>query len=193
MSRAGFTLLEMAVVLALMGFLMVGLQQGLHFGMTMRERSDAARDAISGLDAADRAIRRLIEQIEPNESGEAGDFTGTPLLLRCITELPSSAALAGSRIRATLGVDARHRLVLRWSAWPHVRVLSPEPEEETLILPDVDHIVIRYAADASGQRWLPVWDKGGVPPLIRVGLVFPPGDARSWPGIIAAPRRTGGP
>ena len=193
MKRNGFTLLEMVVVLAVLGLLLVGLQQGLHFGMTMRDRSTAAHDAISDLDAADRSIRRLIERIEPAETGEEPTIVGTALLLRCITELPSSAALSTPRIRATLGVNAQHQLVLRWQSWPHVHPLSPTPEEETVILPGVERIVIAYAAGDASQRWLPVWDAASPPTLIRIRLVFPAKDFRSWPDIIAAPRRNAGP
>ena len=61
--------------------------------------------------------------------------------------------------------------------------------ETTPILPGVDHIVIGYAADSTAQHWLPVWNGTGLPPLIRISLVFPPGDHRQWPDIIAAPKR----
>ncbi len=187
MRAPGFTLLEMLVVLVLLGLLIVGLQQGLSFGITASSRQEQSRDAIAGMDAADRAIRRMIEQIDPRDSNL---FGGTSRVLRCATDLPSSATLPSTHIQATLAVDEQHRLILRWSPLPHVKPIARRETEDTLVLQGVERIEIAYAADITARRWLPVWQEAGLPPLIRVRLIFPPGDSRVWPDIIAAPARS---
>lgn len=87
----GFTLLELLVVLVVLGFLMVGLAEGLHLGVQFWDRQRQAMDAVSELDATDRALRRLIEQMDPGGRIEMSDIDGTARTLRFTTQLPDAA------------------------------------------------------------------------------------------------------
>jgi general secretion pathway protein J len=91
-------------------------------------------------------------------------------------------------MRATLKVDASHRLVLRW--WPslHARRLRPQPPAptETELLRGVSRIELSFWR--TGGNWVSSWQSADLPALVRVRLQFPRGDPRHWPDIVAAPR-----
>ncbi len=110
----GFTLLELLVVLAVLGGLVVGLAQGLHFGVQLWNQQRRSLDGVSELDAADRALRGLIEQMDPGGRIETADIDGTAETLRFTSRLPEAAGAAQTRrAEVMLLVDPLHRLVLR--------------------------------------------------------------------------------
>jgi general secretion pathway protein J len=90
-------------------------------------------------------------------------------------------------MRATLRVDADHRLVLRWSPSVRARRLRPQPAAptETELLRGVSHIELAFWR--PGGDWVGSWQSADLPALVRVRLRFPPGDPRRWPDIVAAP------
>ena len=61
----------------------------------------------------------------------------------------------------------------------------PPPHRETL-LDDVDAINLDYW---DGSAWRGQWKETAPPSLIRIRIVFPEGDPRRWPDIVAAPAR----
>ena len=58
--QSGFTLLEMLVVLVVLGFLMVGLTQGVRAGLTMWGAQTRRVGETADLDAGARVLRRLL-------------------------------------------------------------------------------------------------------------------------------------
>lgn len=192
-STTGFTLLELLVVLAVLGFLIVGLTQGLHMGLQLWDRQRQALDAVSELDATDRALRGLIEQMDPGGRVEMSDVDGTTRTLRFTTRLPeAAAALPTRRAEVILGVDRLHRLLLRWTPSLHVVPLVPVRPVETVLLSGVDHIEISYRSGAPAAGWTPDWQSPIPPMLVRIHIAFAPTDPRLWPDIVAAPMRERG-
>ena len=190
---AGFTLLELLVVLVVLGFLMVGLAQGLHLGLQLWNRQQKALDAVSELDATDRALRGLIEQMDPGGRIEMSDIDGTARTLRFTTRLPEAAgALPTRRAEVMLLVDRLHRLMLRWTPSLHVVPLAPVRPIETVLLSGVDHIEIGYRSGAPAARWETDWQNPIPPLLVRIHIAFAPADPRLWPDIVAAPLRERG-
>src|SRR5439155_22425960 len=61
--QSGFTLLEMLVVLVVLGFLMVGLTQGVRAGLTMWGAQTRRIGETMDLDAGARVLRRLLNGI----------------------------------------------------------------------------------------------------------------------------------
>jgi prepilin-type N-terminal cleavage/methylation domain-containing protein len=57
--QGGFTLLEMLVVVAVLGFLMIGLTQGVRTGLTLWEAQSRRMGETAELDAAARVLRAL--------------------------------------------------------------------------------------------------------------------------------------
>jgi general secretion pathway protein J len=183
----GFALLELLIALTVLGFLLVGLAQGVHFGL-LAWASEA--DLTSGNDdfkTLDNTLRHLIEVADPGDDIDPAPFAGNSGRLDCITALPSAFdATTGRRIHATLLVDGDHRLVLRWQ--PSARTISlrpPSPPTETELLRGVSRIELAFWRPRSG--WLSTWRSPDLPTLVRVQLHFPARDPRRWPDIVAAP------
>lgn len=188
--EAGFTLLEILVALAVLGFLVLGLAQGARFGLGAWDVQSRLTGATVDLDAVDRTLRRMVEQILPTSDSRMPTLRGTSAGFECVTELPlAAAALPSRRAVVALGVDRARRLVLRWRPYRHARQLGPAPvPEESELLRGVERLEIAYWS-AAGGVWLNSWARAEPPDLLRIRLVFPRGDRRRWPDIIAAPMR----
>lgn len=189
---AGFTLLELLVGLVVLGFLIAGLGQGLRLGLSAWDVQSRIVEARDQLDSTDRALRQLLTHIEPGVGARSIRFSAKPDRLDFRSELPSTVTLATRRIDASLLVDTRHRLVLRWTPRLHERALGDlDKEQETELLEGVAQIEFsyRHPADANGRggEWRQEWLEPMLPGLIKVHLVFPKNDGRHWPDIVIAP------
>lgn len=182
----GFTLLEVLAALAVLGLLLAGLAQGLQFGL--RAWDMQARDVGWGndIEATDRAIRLLIRRIRSGaEVRDHPTVTGGPQSCELATLLPG---LTTGPALVRLEVDAAHRLVLRWLAAPHAVRLGPPPPAQTLVLLErVERLEFAYWNPQPGGGWQRDWNEAAPPALLRLRIVFPRGDARRWPDIVAAP------
>ncbi|HUB15447.1 MAG TPA: prepilin-type N-terminal cleavage/methylation domain-containing protein [Acetobacteraceae bacterium] len=190
---AGFTLLELLVVLVVLGFLMVGVAQGLHLGVQLWDRQQRELNAVAELDATGRALRQLIEQMDPGGRFEMPDIDGTAHTLRFTTRLPATAGASPTRrAEVVLLVDRLHRLLLRWTPSPHVVPLVAARPVETVLLDGVEQIQISYKPRAPGAAWQPVWQYPIPPLLVRIHIAFAPSDPRNWPDLVAMPMRMRG-
>jgi general secretion pathway protein J len=184
----GFTLLELLVVLTVLSFILVGLAQGLQFGLltwATEVRLSGRNDDFNPLDST---IRQLIEGTDPGTELNPAPFVGSRNQLHCLTALPD-ARTAGSvrRIEATLLVNTQHQLVLRWKPYVHARRLTPPPAlSESELLRGIADVELAFWAPGSG--WVAAWRSPNLPTLVRLRVHFPAGDTRHWPDIIAAPR-----
>ena len=189
--EAGFTLLETIVALVVLGFLILGLGEGVRFGLGARaaEQRIIARGA--GLDAVDRTLRGLIGQMDPGGFRAPPTLSGAAQGMTFLTELPAGAAIEGIRqARVELAVDRKHRLVLAWTMAPHAIALAQAPAGRVALLDDVARLTIAYAEPAAkGGGWVEQWHAMELPALVRIRFVFLPGDPRHWPDIVAAPMR----
>ena len=198
----GFTLLEILVALAVFGFVLSGLAQGVRYGL----RAQKAQAGISGgygdLDAVGRALRHMIEVMDPGDGVDPAPIAASHDRLEFVTTLPNSTgpnstgpnnagpdsagAPPAQPVEATLLLDQAHRLVLRWRPHLHAERLGPPPAPiATELLHDVARVEISFWRPASG--WVSVWHYAGLPALVRIRLAFPPGDPRHWPDLVAAP------
>lgn len=138
---AGFTLLEIVVALVVLGILLVTLTRGVQFGLSAFDRQDRMIRTGEQLEAVDRTLRRLIEELDPGTSTDANSVVGTrhTLVFRAPLPIGASEQPAGvSRDGVAdlrLSVTAAHRLVLAWLPHRHVRATgpAPAPHEETLL------------------------------------------------------------
>ena len=185
--QAGFTLLEVLVALTVLGFLVLGLAQGVRFGLGAWDNQTRMLGRVGDLDVADRALRRIVAQLAPTDDVRLPGLRGTAAGFEGVTELPMLAAVPTRRAVVALGVDRAHRLVLRWTPYPRARRLGPPPApEESELLRGVERIEVAYWSAAVGGGWLPAWTRAELPDLVRVRLVFAGGDRRRWPDIVAA-------
>jgi general secretion pathway protein J len=187
--QRGFTLLELLVALAVFGFLLAGLSQGLDFGLRVWGRELRAAGTDDDLATLDSTLRRLIEGMDPGDDLDPAPLSGSRNQLDCLTVLSSAGGpLPGQRMRAVLLVRSDHRLVLRWQPSPRATPTGrPPPPAETELLAGVASIELAYMR--PGGNWQNGWRGADLPALVRVQIKFPPRDPRDWPDIVAAPLR----
>ena len=182
---AGFTLLEIVVALVVLGILLVTLSRGTQFGLAAFDRQDRMIAVGGRLEAVDRTLRRLIVQLDPGTATDGATVVGArhELVFRSRLPLGETGTLADLR----LSVDDAHHLVLAWLPHRHAKAVgaAPKPNRE-MLLDDVDAVNLDYW---DGGAWRSQWKEVTPPPLIRIRIVFPDGDPRRWPDIVAAPAR----
>ncbi len=194
--QSGFTLLEMLVVLVVLGFLMVGLTQGVRAGLTMWGAQTRRVGETADLDAGARVLRRLLSGISLLSAGgsfgasSAPKFEPRPDSITFVGDLPTGF---GTTRRADITLELHDgRLVLRWTPRRHELSTAPPPEPiETELIRRVERLDLAYwGAPAPGEPagWQSQWDRRDIPELIRVRLGFAKGDRRRWPDLIAAPQ-----
>ena len=195
--QAGFTLLEIIIALLVLGFLVVGLTQGVRAGLKMWDAQRRRLADTSELDAAGRVLRNLltgIPQIAPEGFAKGaegrGGVRGGADRFTFVGDMPTGL---GTVRRADIRIEIdRHRLVLLWAPHRHEQLAGPPPRPtETELVGKVERLELAYWGQPSpGQpaQWLADWRGPGNPPLIRIRLAFEKGDPRHWPDLIAAPR-----
>lgn len=194
--QAGFTLLEMLVVVVVLGLLVIGLTHGVRAGLTLWEAQSRRIGETAELDAAARILRTLLSGIVPPASAafsptpdNAGEFKGNVDSVEFIGDLPTGL---GTTRRANITLALRQgRLVLRWTPRRHELSDAPSPEPtEVELVRQVEHLDFAYwGAPAPDQpaAWQGKWEGGStLPDLIRVRLGLAGRDRRRFPDLIAA-------
>jgi general secretion pathway protein J len=192
---AGFTLLEMLVVVAVLGLLMVGLTAGTRAGVALWGAQQQRVGETAELDAGARILRRLLTAVpspSPVLAGAASAqiaFAGDADHLSFVGDLPTGV---GTTRRADITIALRHgALVLSWTPHRHeIRFDPTPPPSETDLLPGVARLAIAYwGAAVPGQlpAWQSQWTGPAPPELVRIRLAFGKADRRRWPDLIAAP------
>jgi general secretion pathway protein J len=192
--QAGFTLLEMLVVVVVLGFLMIGLTQGVRAGLTLWGAQSRRVGETAELDAAARILRTLLSGIASSPAAfgagtnGGGEFKGTADSLAFIGDLPTGL---GTTRRANISLELRQgRLVLRWTPRRHELSDAPPREpSETELVGQVNRVDLAYWGTPSPEQaagWQTGWEGPAVPELIRVRLTFDASDRRRFPDLIAA-------
>jgi general secretion pathway protein J len=189
---SGFTLLETLIALVVLSFVVVGLAQGLRFGLGAWDRQARIINRDGALDTTDRSLRTLIAEMAPAADPRLPSISGTREGLAFITTLPSGAAVGPMRLAdVVLGVDASHRLVLRWTPHLHARLLTLWPAREAVLLPGIASLTVAYFRPATATQaagWVGQWQSSDPPAQIRIHLEFVD-KALRWPDVIAEPMR----
>lgn len=182
-TQAGFTLLEMLVVTALLGLLFLMLSGSVTFGLRGWARQHAEQDRIAEQVETDATLRKILGSVMPDN----GNITGEEdrLGLTALTLLPDGRE---HEVNIGLGVDRAQQLVLRWQA-PHRPGCAPEelPHEE-ILAKAVSALHVRYWG-GSPAEWHTTWT-GSAPLLFGVRVI--PVRGGPWPEIIIKPFRTDG-
>jgi len=184
----GFTLLEVLLALVVLSLILLCLAQGTHFGLLWWATEARLSSGNDEFETLDTALRHVVEGMDPGDELDPAPFVGSHDQLECITALPNAAGAAQlRRMQASLLVDQSHRLVLRWR--PYLRAArlraGPAPADDQL-LSGVSRIELSYWR--PGGSWMSAWRRPDLPVLVRIRIVFPDGDKRNWPDIVAAPR-----
>ena len=196
--QQGFTLLELLVALVVLGFLVIGLTQGVRAGLTMWGAQTRRMGETGELDASARALRVLLGGISVPSAGAVGrgaagavKLEGHSDSLAFVGEMPTGL---GTTRRANITLElVQDRLVLRWTPHRHEPTTAPPPEPvETELIRGVAHVDFAYWGSTAADQaagWQAQWDSFNLPELIRVRLAFAKGDRRRWPDLIAAPQQ----
>jgi prepilin-type N-terminal cleavage/methylation domain-containing protein len=186
--QSGFTLLEVLVSLMIFGILMTGLMQGTQFGIQAWSAQTHAEEMHQDLDLVDRTMRHLIGSMDPGSLLGAEKFTGNQRSMGFTAAMPEALSIFGTReADVVVSVSPAHGLILRWA--PHYKnPIGPLPAPHvTELVSGVDHIELSYYTAGTPQdQWVTDWQSGGLPSLVRMHIVFPRGDPREWPPIIAS-------
>jgi general secretion pathway protein J len=195
--QTGFTLLELLVALAVLGFLMVGLTQGVRAGLALWDAQARRLGEITELDATARILRALLSGIIPATGASvapgavgAVEFKGTADSLTFVADMPTGL---GTTRRADIALELRQgRLVLGWIPHRHELSTTPRPAPtDTELVRGVERLNLAYWGSPSPERpasWQQQWDGAALPELIRVRLVFAKDDRRRFPDLVAAPQ-----
>jgi general secretion pathway protein J len=193
--RPGFTLVEILVSLVVFSLVLLALERGFQAATLVFERQRGLLAAQAELGALDRFLRGVIQYADAGGARSGPVFVGRAHGFALRGPLPQALAEAPAHARdpapgsdttvadMRLSVDGGHRLVLLWTAYRHVTEASPPPRQEVL-LSGVQDIDCSYY---SAGHWNDGWYGNGLPALVRVRIVFPAGDRRRWPDIVAAP------
>jgi general secretion pathway protein J len=184
----GFTLLEVLVALLVFGILMTGLVQGTQFGVRAWTLQSRAVGMHQDLDIVDRTVRRLVSTMDPgSRSVGPPTFAGNRRSMGFTAALPDAVDAFGSRqADVILSVDPAHRLVLRWAPHFATPIGAGPARHVTELLAGIDHIEMSYwTAGQTPDHWVDQWASDVLPRLVRIRIVFPPGDPRQWPPILA--------
>jgi general secretion pathway protein J len=192
-NQKGFTLLEVLVSLVLLGLLLAALGQGLRFGLSAWELQKKAVDRTESLEATDRALRLLIEGMDPGViGGVQPPVVGRQDRMSFVAPLPAAVAI-DRRAEMTLIVADQGRLVLRWRAHRHEKPFGALPREtDALLLEGVERLELAYWKPRGRNfdgGWVDEWAQPGLPGLVRIRLHFGEKDPRHWPDIVVAPVR----
>jgi prepilin-type N-terminal cleavage/methylation domain-containing protein len=188
-STAGFTLLEILVVLAVLGLLFVALLQENRFVLLGWDRQARLLSRSEDLDAVARTLRHLIEQAAPGSKWETLVFAGSVHSVTFTSVMPAAMeGMSPRRADVELTVDRMHQLMAVWTPHRHaVRVGPPVRPERTEILGGVERLDLSYLPAGTGAAWVSSWQDAALPRLVRVRMVFSDPGHASWPDILAAP------
>jgi general secretion pathway protein J len=193
----GFSLLEMLVVLIVLGFLMLGLNQGVRTGLAFWTVQSRQIGGTAELDTTARILRMLLTglpvapaaTVNPGAAPIALAFTGAADHLSFVGDLPTGL---GTTRRADIAIQLQGgRLVLVWSPHRHELASTKPVSTDTELVRGVARLDLAYwgaTATDSPPGWLAQWDGPAIPQLVRIRLTFANGDGRHWPDMIVAPQ-----
>ena len=183
---SGFTLLEILVVLAVFGFLLVGLGQTLRFGLTAWQQQARLSNGKTDLEAVDRTLRSIIQNLAPGEATDRPAVVGSADSLTGLTVLRvPGAGLTPTPVKAGLALSGS-RLVLRWRPYHHGDPLRPPPPpQETELIGGVARAGFAYWRPSG--VWSSAWSEPDLPSLVRIRLTFAGEHPTRWPDIVVAP------
>ena len=183
---AGFTLIEVLVTLAILGLLLVMLTEGAQSGVRAWNAYAALAHPQADVEPVERALRHLIERMDP------GVYPEPPLVRGTSTTLAFTTLLAGFGTADTVEADVRLEspdgsLLLWWT--PHGRgtAFGAPPATHRIVLLEGARLELKYAAKDAGAAWQARWTQEALPGLVRLRLVLP--DGRSWPPVVVRPLR----
>jgi general secretion pathway protein J len=199
----GFTLVELLVSLAIFALISILIFGGFRFGLRTWENGTDRIDRMSQIGMVQDLLRRELavatlprRERRDGRERESAIFVGAQASIRFVGMLPIHNN--GSQYYT---IDVRtypsreHRaLFLSWQSYgpDTAGVVEGRQGETDLLLDQVAGVEFSYFGQFDRNRpagWVSEWvDPRNLPQLVRVRVIFPPEDLRSWPDLIVAPR-----
>jgi general secretion pathway protein J len=188
MSRrsAGFTLLEVLIALVVFGLLMAGLSQAVRFGLAAWHTEDRLSDSRGDLEAVDRTLRLIVQNMMPGDDTGRPAITGTMDTMTGVSRMPiPDTGLAEAPVEVGLALSG-NRLILRWRPYIRAERLTPlPPPHEATLAGNIARISITYWQPRAG--WVTGWKQPNLPSLIRLRIDFRGENPPRWPDFVLAP------
>jgi general secretion pathway protein J len=199
--KGGFTLVELLVALALLGFIGAALFGSLRYGITAWGRGVVHANKIESLTFAQNLLRRFIADSYPlfltgDPTRKHVDFDGSTRSMTFLAPVPIALG-SGGRARITLsassGAGGRTDLVM--ASTPELgNVQNASVTLAQVLISGATMVEFSYFGRSRSEQnpqWHATWDgEPALPNLVRLRLGFPAGDVRTWPELIVAPRIT---
>jgi general secretion pathway protein J len=193
--RAGFTLLELMIAMALLGVLTVGVSGSLRFGVRAWETVDRTIDLSEDALTKQAYLRRQIEGARAHsiagkgaeESDSASAFVGKVNEMRFVAALPAQANSPGlNQIWLAIKPSAEGQaLVLRWR-----RIGKANELAEKIILDGIKDAHFAYFGSTDvkeSPRWGETWSHGDeLPRLVSIEIQLNDPTV-AWPPLVVAP------
>jgi general secretion pathway protein J len=192
----GFTLVELLVAFALFALISVIMAGGLRFGVRAWEAGRERADPTNEVELAQTLLRRELGQAAVQLDEADGDraFTGFENSLTFTGPLPAAAA-AGQPYAFTLLATSegdRKDLTLQWRPATAALAAGGGDQSAAVLLQDIAGFELAYFGSSASNEppfWSSRWSgQFGLPRLVRLRVVFSPGDRRLWPDLFVAPR-----
>ncbi len=184
-NEAGYTLLELLIVMGLLSVLSVLLLSGLNLGLRAWETGESSGVTVREIATAQARVRDFIRNAYPaivatDPANPHVAFEGDETSLSFIT-IDRAAQTAG-RSRVTLAHRAGG-----FTAATAAELAQAPPAEEALAR-NAAAVTFAYLAE-DGTAWTKTWrNKAKLPRLVRIDVSFVEGDRRRWPALVVAPR-----
>jgi general secretion pathway protein J len=193
--QAGFALVETLASLVVVGMIGLMIVEGVGAGRRVWERIDVREASGEVVESAQGTLRDRLEQTYPrtlyDEDPPTIDFQGGQDQLTFIANPPLAGRPSPLR-RYSVSLDTAGELLLGSVSDVDPR-FAPAAARQVLIS-GVRALDIAYFGAVSPDprpRWRSDWRNRAVPPeLVRIRVVFEPGDPRIWPDLIVRPRAT---
>jgi len=189
---AGFTLLEMLIVLALLGLLTVVLVGMISLGINARARITTVADDHEDLASFRRILVQELGRAYPDwiKAGDRQmiDFDGGADHVAFLAPALQTMGPGLAHYRLLLAQDhGRNEILLQAS----LAVDQPPDGLSTDFAPGLAEIKFRYFGsprDGGAGLWQDDWTMRTTPPdLVAISVTFPKGDRRAWPLLVIHP------
>jgi len=198
-AEAGFTLVELLVVITLVGLISVALFGGLRFGIRVWEVGAYRSDRLSEIEVAQSLLRRLLLRTVLTADDEGNlTFEGDEQGLLFTAPAPAQFGLGGIYLFEifTERVEEGEDLILRWQLFraDDQDELFGENSESRVLVEGIEGMSIRYfgVPDGSSRRADPDWesewkDAEILPEMVGIAIAFDREDDRIWPELNVTP------
>jgi prepilin-type N-terminal cleavage/methylation domain-containing protein len=183
---AGFTLVELLVVVAIFGLMAVLLSGGFHTLATLVGGGARRLDRTAALALTDNFLERVVADARPLPDGDGVAFDGEAAAMRFVGAPPVHLAEGGFHAEQLAVEDGQGGRQLVFRAAP----LGTAHGSRSVLLDGIAAARFAYfgrLAAAEPAGWHERWPgSAGLPALIRISVSFPDGSAA--PDLVVAPR-----